>query len=111
MNANAKTLRHGLLISGFVLVATIAANDASAVESATAHRFELHGTVALAPDAPLQRNATLRLKASLLPDTSATNRQPLQSGARFALTATLAAASLVCYNDTIFRDDFDGDGF
>ncbi len=111
MDANANALRHVWLISAFVLVATIAANDTSAAGSATTHRFELHGAATLARDAPQQGNATLRLKASLSPDASATNQQSLQSGARFALAATLAAASLVCYSDTIFRDDFDGDGF
>ena len=35
----------------------------------------------------------------------------LQTGDSFMLTANLAAATLVCYNDTIFRDGFDGDGF
>jgi len=32
------------------------------------------------------------------------------SASRFAIAAAAAPASLVCYNDTIFRDDLDGDG-
>ncbi|MGA9334735.1 MAG: hypothetical protein WBV39_10705 [Rudaea sp.] len=111
MNVSANTLRHSWLISGFVVVATFAANDTFAIESATAHRFEVQGTATLVVDPPQQRNATLRLRASLSSDTVAMNTQALQSGARFGLTATLATASLVCYSDTIFRDDFDGDGF
>jgi len=36
----------------------------------------------------------------------------VQEGGGFAMMARLAPASLaVCYSDTIFRDDFDGDGF
>ena len=34
----------------------------------------------------------------------------MQEGGRFVLMARSMAVAQVCYNDTIFRDDFDGDG-
>jgi len=53
----------------------------------------------------------LRLNAVLTPAAIPAGAPLLQSDGRFALRATLGAASLVCYADTIFRDNFDGDGF
>ncbi len=53
----------------------------------------------------------MSLKAQLSPLAVSVYKAPLQSNTQFALVATLAASSLVCYSDTIFRDDFDGDGF
>jgi hypothetical protein len=38
-------------------------------------------------------------------------RMPVHEGGAFQMTGVLAAAPMVCYGDTIFRDDFDGDGF
>jgi hypothetical protein len=35
----------------------------------------------------------------------------LQESAGLALMAKLIANPSVCYNDTIFRNDFNGDGF
>jgi hypothetical protein len=87
-----------------------AANYTFAAEPDSAHRYELSGAGELKLDTPVQKSGTLSLKATLTGDHIA-YRQPLQSGVRFALSASLAAASLVCYSDTIFRDDFDGDGF
>jgi hypothetical protein len=85
-------------------------NGASAADSTVPHRFVLTGSGTLALDAPVQQNGALRLKAMLSAATA--QAWPVaQSDARFALTGTLAAVSLVCYSDTIFRDDFDADGF
>ena len=60
-------------------------------------------------DAPLEQAGSLRLKAALTPNHVAVEKAQ-QSGGGFSLAATLATAPLACYNDTIFRDDFDGDG-
>jgi len=105
-----KSLRRWF-ISGVATISAIAANCTFATESSDAHRFELNGSGTLVLDAPLQRNGALRLKAVLSSSSMSVDQPTLQTGNRFALTATLAAASLVCYSDTIFRDDFDGDGF
>ena len=89
----------------------IAANCAFAADSTSAHRYQLDGAGTIALDTLVQYGGGLHLKATLSPSVPAIGTPLLQSSGRFALTATLAAQSLVCYNDTIFRDDFDGDGF
>lgn len=73
--------------------------------------YRLNGAGTLSLDAQVQQNGRLRLKAGLSPGATTAAALELPSGDRFVLAATLAATSLVCYNDTIFRDDFDGDGF
>jgi len=88
----------------------MAADAAFAADPASTHHYELSGSSSLSLDAPVLRTGSLRLKATL--SGAATHAGPvIQSDARFALSATLGATALVCYNDTIFRDDFDGDGF
>ena len=73
--------------------------------------FTLHGTGVVSRDAPVQKSGTLSLKAALSPADVALNEPQLLSESRFSLSEVLSAESMVCYNDTIFRDDFDGDGF
>ena len=89
----------------------IAANAAFAAESTVQHRFDLHGTGVLKPAVSAQRNGSLQLKATLSPAGAGNAAPAMQSGGGFQMTAILITSSLVCYNDTIFRDDFDGDGF
>jgi hypothetical protein len=93
------------LIAGALLAGQLAhATDAS--------RYQLSGSGTLRPDPPLQTNATWRLNATLQSHDAALAASPtLQENSRFALMASVSAAPHVCYNDTIFRDDFDGDGF
>jgi len=79
-------------------------------ETAGAPRYAISGTATLSVDAAAQQGG-LRLRAGLAPVPIASSVPLVQSEARFALSATLSAASLVCYSDTIYRDDFDGDGF
>jgi hypothetical protein len=98
-------------IAGVCTIAWIAPTAAFAAESASAHRYEIRGAGTLTLDAPRQSNGGLLLKAELSPPATPPVHQTLQLNGRFALSATLAASSLVCFNDTIFRDDFDGDGF
>ena len=76
--------------------------------AAESNRFSLTGTGTLSTGQPAQKNDRWQLKASLSP---ATPLPAMQADGRFALAGVLSASSLVCYNDTIFRDDFDGDGF
>ena len=83
----------------------LACGNAAAVESKS--RFALTATATLSHQAAAQSNGQLQLKASLSPVTPS---PALQSAGRFVLAGTLGASSLVCYNDTIFRDSLDGAG-
>jgi hypothetical protein len=83
----------------------LAYGNAAATESQS--RFALSATATLSHEAAAQSNGRLQLKAFLSPVRSSPT---LQSTGRFALVGTLGASSLVCYNDTIFRDSLDGTG-
>jgi hypothetical protein len=101
-------------LASMVLCATfsmIAANATFAAESTSVQRFELSGSGTLVLDQPVQKNANLRLKAYMTPKDAVAAIAPVQEGSGFALIASVSNAQSVCYNDTIFRDDFDGDGF
>lgn len=89
----------------------IAAAQVQAAENAAASRYEVSGSATLALDSPTQSNSKLRLRATLTPAMTPIAAQPMLVGGRFAASGTFSAASLVCYNDTIFRDGFDGTGF
>lgn len=58
----------------------------------------------------MQANDRFTLKAQLVALASTVSELATQTNARFALNAALSTSSLVCYNDTIFRDSFDGTG-
>lgn len=95
-----------------LVAAALAFTPAFAANAPPSQRFLLSGTGSLHGDPPIQAHGNFRLDATLLPvDAAITAAPPVQEDARFALMASVSASSLVCYNDTIFRDDFDGDGF
>jgi hypothetical protein len=102
-------------LAGAVFCATctmILANAAFAMDSTSIQRFQLSGTGTLTPDQPVQKSGNIQLKAYLTSkDAALAALPPVQESSGFALMAKLAAKPSVCYNDTIFRDDFDGDGF
>jgi hypothetical protein len=101
--------RFGLLFGSIAAFASFAASATSASELP---RFRLVGVGTLTLDKPTLKSGNVHLKADLTPsDAAISSAPPAQEGGGYALMANLAAASLVCYNDTIFRDDFDGDGF
>jgi len=84
----------------------------NAADRAAPPRFVLAGTAALRLDPPAQRGGGLSLKATLAPAELQTIMPAVLAGNRFALSATLGAEKPgICYSDTIFRDDFDADGF
>ena len=96
----------------FGVVAACTSFPASAATAPEPPRFQLVGSGTLQFDQPVQQTGNVQLKAYLTPSDARNAASPsLQEGGGFALTANLSAASLVCYNDTIFRDDFDADGF
>jgi hypothetical protein len=97
-----------LLASGIALAASVVAPISNAAQSS---RFEIRGSGTLVLDQPVQKSGNVQLKAALVPEEVASSELPkVQAGGGFALNASLAATSMACYNDTIFRDGFDGDG-
>lgn len=111
MNASDSIVSRQWLVGLCGAIALIASNYTFAIDQSSAHRYQLTGSGTLALDAPAQGNGTLRLKAQLTPSAVAVEQPATQFGGQYSLTAALASSSLVCYSDTIFRDDFDGDGF
>lgn len=73
-------------------------------------RFVVSASATLTPDSSIQRAAGFRLQAKLSPLQGTAQAPPAQTGAGFFLVATASAVATACYNDTIFRDGFDGDG-
>ena len=99
----------GLIVGSVFAVASFAALATGPSERP---RFELAGSGTLTLDQSVQKSGSVQLKAYLTPSDAVTSASPrVQEDGGFSLSANLAATSLVCYNDTIFRDDFDGDGF
>jgi hypothetical protein len=92
-----------LSVAGFFQHATYAA-------APDPQRFQLQGSGTLVPDAPIQRAAGLRLRAQLSSARAPALAPLAQTGGSFALVAYADSVAMACYNDTIFRDDFDGDG-
>lgn len=89
-------------------ILAIATNCTFAADAGGTHRYALHGAGTLQVDAPAQRGGSLQLRAALSP----ASLQTLLASGRFALSATLGPDKPgICYSDTIFRDDFDADGF
>jgi len=82
---------------------------AGAVEAG--QRFQLSGYGTISANPPPQKSMDFQLKAYLTPkDAAIAALPPLQEGGGFALIARATTPALVCYNDTIFRNDYDGDG-
>jgi hypothetical protein len=93
-----------------IAAAVVVCNAAFAADATP--RYRLSGSGALRQDASAQTGGGLHLKAVFEPKDAAIAAQPpVQENARFALMAAITASPSVCYDDTIFRDDFDGDGF
>jgi hypothetical protein len=95
----------------WLLVGSVACFGASATSASELPRFHLVGSSTLQLDQPVQKSGKVQLKAFLSSsNTYGASSSVPQLGGGFALFANLAASSLVCYNDTIFRDSFDGTG-
>ena len=94
------------------LAVIVATNVAFAAESTSSQNLRVSGSGAVRLDQPVQKSGSLSLKAYLTPkDTALATSSPPQEGNGFALMANLASKASACYNDTVFRNDFDGDGF
>ena len=97
-----------LIVGG---VATFAPFAAAATSGPGLQQYQLAGSGTLTLDQPTLKSTNVQIKAYLTPRDSALSASPpAQEGGRFSLTALLSTSSLVCYNDTIFRDGFDGTG-
>jgi hypothetical protein len=88
-----------------------------ALASVTLCTLLLLASISIADEGSLARNALTQsdgrfaLKARLTTQADARAVLSEQTSDRFSLIALLSSSSLICYNDTIFLDDFDGDGF
>src|ERR1700748_3448949 len=97
-----------LIRSGPALAMLLASVAVAAAEPSIAKRFTLTGSGSLTRDTTSFNNGNLSgrgyLQSNEAPSTAAT----VQDGGRFVVMAHAVALAQVCYNDTIFRDDFDG---
>ena len=117
MDARSGSIRCGprgghRFLAGAALLGCLTMNVAFAEKSTSAQTLRVTGTATLRADQPVQKAGSLSLKAYLTSkDAAIAAMPPVQEGSSYALIAKLVAKPSVCYNDTIFRDDFDGDGF
>ena len=100
------------LLGALLLMGTAPAPHA--VTTASAQRFASAGShvdaIASGREATAQRDGRFELQATLSPSLPAPAiAAPALQGSGYVLNATASASSLVCYADTVFRDDFDGD--
>lgn len=97
------------LVAALVCTASLS-GTATATDSAP-HRFSLTGSATVTRDSPTLHGDALSLRGHLATSGAALSSSAVvQDGGQFTLMANAVSAPLVCYNDTIFRDDFDGDG-
>lgn len=98
-----------ILVAALVCTASLS-GTATATDSAS-RRFSITGSATVTRDSPTLHGDKLSVRAALAPSNAAVSSSAVvQDGGQFTLMANAVAVPLVCYNDTIFRDDFDGDG-
>ena len=96
---------------GAIVLACFAFSGAVAPAHA-ADRFALTATARVEPGAQTQRGGRFALRGTLSsPAAAPAQAAAALAGGGYVMNAIASASSLVCYDDTIFRDDFDGDGF
>jgi hypothetical protein len=97
-------MRAIVLFAAFACDTAIGAN-------VTVGEFQMSGSGTLRTDQHTVSGGTLSLRATLQSkDAVLAKQSPVQEGSRFVLVASVTATASVCYNDTIFRDDYDDDG-
>lgn len=96
-----------------LLASGLAASVVGAAEPAGQHAVAAGADARATGNGTLvQRGGRFQLSATLSEGTRAPAMAAAAlEGGSYTLNAVASASSLVCYNDTIFRDDFDGDGF
>ncbi len=73
-------------------------------------RFSVEGSASVTRDARVLAGDRFTMRGELVSSDAPSSAPIVQEGGRFVLMARSMAVAQVCYNDTIFRDDFDGDG-
>lgn len=93
-------------------LAFAAVTDAGINPADAAAQFELRVDASRSREVQLQRGGRFELQAEMSVELQQPSVAPAPlAGGAYILDAVASTSSLVCYNDTIFRDDFDGDGF
>ncbi|MEO6688534.1 MAG: hypothetical protein ABIS07_01720 [Dokdonella sp.] len=92
-----------------IAISIWAAYSATNIAQASPPSPQVSGSLASKNDQS-QRGDTFVLKAHLVPRAKSASA-PVQEGGAFSMIGKLVSTPTVCYGDTIFRDDFDGDGF
>lgn len=111
MDIHSGSIRCRGILAVAALTAGFSMHTTRAAESASSQNLHLSGTATLRIDQPAQTSGSLSLRAHLTAkDAALASSSPVQERGRFVIMGRLVAAAQVCYNDTIFRDDFDGDG-
>ena len=99
----------GLAIA--LMCVSIHSNDCQGAEADATPSFRISGSGTLSVDARMHASGVLTLKATpTMSNHDAFASLHNHTGDSFVMSGQLAAASAACYYDTIFRDDFDGDG-
>ena len=118
MSATSNTVRGGglmprrCLLAMTICVAACGAQAGRCAAAAPAQRFVGSGNAQVTLVASAQRGGEFVLRGTLADSDAALKASPpVQESAGYALIAKLAPKPSVCSNDTIFRNDFDGDGF
>lgn len=96
----------------FVSVLSVFIADAGfAAGAASVQRYQLSGTGSITREAVQPSSERFKLSADLGVRAPGPSMAPASlTGGGFVLSAVASQNSLVCYNDTIFRDGFDGTG-
>lgn len=105
MDSQRKTI-NAIACCAMSLLAGVVAHEAPG----RTDRVEIVGEGRVVREAPAPTNARFTLQAQLVAAAPSPSAAALPADGRFAISALLSPASLVCYYDTIFRDSFDGSG-
>jgi hypothetical protein len=98
----------GLVPIAFV-VATVSLGASPAVEP-SAQGFSVRGAATLTRDQSPLVSDRFTVRGQIVSREAPSTAAIVQDGGRFVVMARMMAVAQVCYNDTVFRDDFDGDG-
>ena len=105
---NAPGIRPAL--SGAAILMLGACLSAAAADKVPSTRFSVQGSATVARDPKPLVGEHFTMRGQLVSSDAPSSAPIVQEGGRFVLMARTIAVAQACYNDTIFRDDFDGDG-
>ena len=93
-----------------VMLLVAVTSTSNAHDGTSDKRFSGYGSGTLTREPATLNDSNFSIRASLLSKESPSTAPIVQENGQFSVMANLVATNQVCYNDTIFRDDFDGDG-